>query len=346
MMSLQLHNKLPFKTVYLHGLVRDKNGEKMSKSKGNVIDPLDIIHGITLEKLMEKTKKSLLSEKDLKRALENQKKAFPKGIPECGSDSLRYGLLSYTAGNSDINFDIEQIIACRKFANKIWNAVKYVLLCLDDNFAKSSINQFNKNTIQTTIECRWILDKSDQLIKNCNNNFNNYNFSQITIDLRQFLWYDFCDIFLELTKPIMQLEKENQVKNMTQNVMYYIIETYLKLLHPLMPYLTERLWQIINKNDFKDNNSIMISKYPEYITSEDIMEIIKDISHQIRSEKTKMKLKNNDKPNCFIVCNNDFKKEIIIHHEQQITTLGLCGKLILVENEKDILEESLKINIS
>ena len=346
MMSLQLHNKLPFKTVYLHGLIRDKNGVKMSKSKGNVIDPLDIINGITLEELQNKTKNSLLNEKELKDALAYQKKTFPKGIPECGSDALRYGLLMYTAGNKDINFDVEQIIGCRKFANKIWNAVKYVLICLDNNFKFNSINQFDKNTMDTNLECRWILDKLDILIKNCNESFENYNFAQITNNLREFLWYDFCDVFLELTKPIIQFDNDNPIKIMTNNILCYIIETYLKLLHPLMPYLTEQLWQMIHKSNFNDNNnSIMICKYPQYITNENIIDIVKEIGHKIRSQKTNLKLKYNDRPNCFIICNDQFKLNIIKKYGLQISTLGLCSKLILVEDEETILDESLKVKI-
>jgi valyl-tRNA synthetase len=267
MLSLQLHNKLPFKDVYLHGLIRDKNGEKMAKMKGNVIDPLDIIHGCTLEYLQEKTKNSLLSETDMKMALKNQKKYFPKGIPECGSDALRYGLLAYTASNRDINFDIEHIVGCRKFCNKIWNAVKYVLYQLDNNFQPSPI-QISREENQTTIErdSFIIIDKLNNVIKNCDNYFENYNLSAVTIELRQFLWHDFCDKFLEQTKSIMKNDQDHQIKYQTKNIMLHIIETYLRLLHPLMPYLTEKLWQLLPKNGLRKEDSIMIAEYPEYIT--------------------------------------------------------------------------------
>src|SRR5690606_23560824 len=132
-----------------------------------------------------------LDKSEVDKAIKNLKKYFPKGIPECGSDALRFGLLAYTSGGKDINFDIEHIIGCRNFCTKIWNAVKYVLLCLGENYDSTK----HLHTPVLTFECSWILQKLNCLIKSCNDNFENYNLANITIELRTFLWTDFCDTF-------------------------------------------------------------------------------------------------------------------------------------------------------
>lgn len=332
MMSLHFTNQLPFKHVYLHGLIRDKNGDKMSKQRGNVIDPLDIINGCTLEHLKQQTINGNLNPKEVDKALKTQKKYFPNGIQECGSDALRYGLLAYTNGNKDINFDVEHIVGCRKFGNKIWNAVKYVLFCLGDNFDRQiEINTLNKN--QMPLECGWILSKLDQVIQDCNTHFEKYDLASITVTLRQFLWHDFCDTFLEVIKPTMQKENDDLAKQMTQDVLLYTIEIYLRLLHPLMPYLTEELWQYLPNVGLKTEESIMISQYPEYRSIEDKMRILTDLAHQIRSKKTELQMKRNDKPDCWIICSSRITFEIIKIYQEQISTLGLCGHINIIEQE-------------
>ncbi|SOV19650.1 valine--tRNA ligase, putative [Plasmodium gaboni] len=210
MVSLHLMKKLPFKTIYLHAMIRDSRGEKMSKSKGNVVDPLDIIDGISLNKLHEKLYEGNLPEKEIKRAIELQKKEFPKGIPECGTDALRFGLLTYLKQGRNVNLDINRIIGYRHFCNKLWNAVKFFLKTLPDNYDNYNILIDKPQYVEKLQwEDKWILHKLNVYIKNANDNFESYNFSEVAFASYNFWLYDLCDIYLELIKPRLNTDSHD-----------------------------------------------------------------------------------------------------------------------------------------
>lgn len=215
MVSLHLTKKLPFDTIYLHAMIRDSKGEKMSKSKGNVIDPLDIIEGITLEKLHQKLYEGNLPEKEIKRAIELQKKEFPNGISECGTDALRFGLLTYLKQGRNVNLDINRIVAYRHFCNKLWNAVKFFLKAIPKNYDNINTLIGQPDLVHSLEwEDKWILHKLNVFIKAANDNFESYNFSEVAFAAYNFWLYELCDIYLELIKSRIYVETtSNEVKD-------------------------------------------------------------------------------------------------------------------------------------
>ncbi|CRG94816.1 valine--tRNA ligase, putative [Plasmodium gallinaceum] len=302
MVSLHLTKKLPFNTIYLHAMIRDSKGEKMSKSKGNVVDPLDIIEGISLEKLHEKLYEGNLPEKEIKRAIELQKKEFPKGISECGTDALRFGLITYLKQGRNVNLDINRIIGYRHFCNKLWNAVKFFLKTLPDNYDNYNILLYKPEYVKSlNWEDKWILHRLNIYIKSANENFNTYNFSEVAFASYNFWLYDLCDIYLELIKPRLNTDSqeiskkeliiENSINNekredhtnsdndyfdncikssenldgyKANKTLHACLDYALRLLHPISPFITEELYQKIAADPYKFS-SISIANYPDYV---------------------------------------------------------------------------------
>ncbi|KEG04682.1 valyl-tRNA synthetase [Plasmodium vinckei vinckei] len=302
MVSIHLMKKLPFNTIYLHAMIRDSKGEKMSKSKGNVVDPLDIINGISLQDLNKKLYEGNLPEKEIKRALELQKKEFPKGIPECGTDALRFGLLTYLKQGRNVNLDINRIVGYRHFCNKLWNAIKFFLKSLPSNYDDSNILLKNPEYAHSfNWEDKWILHRLNMYIKSANENFENYNFSEVSFASYNFWLYDLCDIYLELIKgrlnayseecPHKKVESDKRQDEIAQDqtcgekdgktcpysknnnissgyaankTLHICIDYGLRLLHPISPFITEELYQKIADKESKFD-SISIASYPEFI---------------------------------------------------------------------------------
>ncbi|KAG8344089.1 valyl-tRNA synthetase [Trypanosoma vivax] len=306
MTSLHFTGKLPFSEVFLHAMVRDKNGEKMSKSKGNVIDPLFIINGITLEELHATVTGGNLDEKEVPKAIKLQKETFPKGIPECGSDALRFGLLSYTQSGRNVNLDIDRIVAYRQFCNKLWNAVRYVLYhALGEDYKPSTPLIEPGKASSLPLECRWVLSRLDVAAQECTRGFSEgtYDFALATNAVYRFWLYELCDVYLELTKPSIQAGGEK--KKTVQDVLLYVVEAGLRLLHPMMPFLTEELWHRLPNYTSFGVETIMYSSYPEAIGLEDNvveekMKIMLDTIHSVRSTKAFYSLTNKHKPDLWI----------------------------------------------
>ncbi|VWU48658.1 valine--tRNA ligase, putative [Hepatocystis sp. ex Piliocolobus tephrosceles] len=214
MVSAHLMKKLPFNTIYLHSMIRDSKGEKMSKSKGNVVDPLDVIDGISLEKLHQKLYEGNLPEKEIKKAIELQKKEFPKGIPECGTDALRFGLLTYLKQGRNVNLDINRIVGYKHFCNKLWNAIKFFLMTLPNDYDNYNILLHKPEYVKTLQwEDKWILHRLNIYIKTANESFDLYNFSEVASASYHFWLYDLCDIYLELIKARLTIEFQEKGKN-------------------------------------------------------------------------------------------------------------------------------------
>lgn len=263
MLSLLLCDQLPFKTVYLHSIIRDAHGRKMSKSLGNVIDPVHVINGISLPDLHKTLYESNLNETEIERAKKGQKADFPNGIPECGTDALRFGLLAYTLQGRDINLDIKRIEGYRNFCNKLWNAIKFTMMTLKDDFKPNPANQ-----ILTGSESKmdlWILSCAHQATKTVNESFVNYQFAEITDILYDFWLYKFCNTYLECIKPITQAEQDNpEAANAARQTLYTVVDIGLRLLHPLMPFITEELFQRLPRRSVStDPPSICVTPYPE-----------------------------------------------------------------------------------
>ncbi|KAH6628675.1 tRNA synthetases class I-domain-containing protein [Chaetomium tenue] len=258
MLSLKLTGEVPFTEVYCHSLIRDSEGRKMSKSLGNVIDPLDIINGIELEALHAKLLTGNLKEDEVERATKYQKTAFPGGIPECGADALRFTLLSYTTGGGDISFDIKVMHAYRRFCNKVWQASKYVLGKLPQDFVPTS----KLDTAALSVPERWILHRMNSAVKGINEALEARQFSTATKLGYQFFYDELCDVFIENSKGILSDGTPEQQQSV-QQTLYRTLDVALRLLHPFLPYITEELWQRLPRSKDDTVASVMLAPYPE-----------------------------------------------------------------------------------
>ncbi len=248
MMGIKLTGQIPFKEVLLHGIVRDPQKNKMSKSTGNVIDPLSIINGATLQQLNQQLKDGNLSHDVLNSAIQTQHQLFPRGLKECGTDALRFTLCSYTYNSNDINLDINRVEGYRKFCNKIWNAVKFSLMFLPENYVPENNNSDN-------IFDKYIISKFHDMLNTCNKSFTQYDFINFTKALYTFWFDDFCNVYLEIIK--ISEHKHNHYPTLCS-----ILSSGLKALHPVMPFITEELWQNIPKFENDNSPSICVSNYP------------------------------------------------------------------------------------
>lgn len=264
MLSLKLTGKVPFKEVYCHSLVRDTEGRKMSKSLGNVIDPLDIINGIELEALHAKLKVGNLKEVEVARATKYQKTAFPGGIPECGADALRFTLLSYTTGGGDINFDIKVMAAYRRFCNKIWQASKYVMGRLPENF--EPVAQLDVSNLSTPE--KWILHCMNSAVRDFNAALGAREFSKATQVAHKFFYDELCDVFIEHSKSLLNAGSATE-QDSVQQTLHRALDVALRLLHPMMPFITEELWQRLPRAPYENvtnaPESIMLAPFPTAI---------------------------------------------------------------------------------
>ncbi|KAG2734591.1 hypothetical protein G9P44_002597 [Scheffersomyces stipitis] len=260
LLSLKLTGKVPFKEVFCHSLVRDAQGRKMSKSLGNVIDPLDVIAGIPLQGLHDKLKVGNLDPRELQKATDGQKLSYPNGIPECGTDALRFALCAYSTGGRDINLDILRVEGYRKFCNKIYQATKFVLGRLGEDFkpAQTPAKTGNESLVE-----KWILYKLTQATAKTNKAIENRDFGDATNHIYNF-WYDLCDVYIENSKALIQDGTAEQKKS-AQDTLYTCIDSSLRLIHPFMPFVTEEMWQRLPRRAGDSTKSIVVAAYPEYI---------------------------------------------------------------------------------
>jgi valyl-tRNA synthetase len=255
MMGLELMGDVPFDKVLLHPMVRDQDGNKMSKSRGNVIDPMDVIEGITLDALVEKTKGYTLPQKDIDEAIAYQKQHFPTGFPECGTDALRFTLAAYTGQDQDIRFSVDRVEGYRKFGNKVWQAtLGFALPHLQDLEPVSGLPE------PASLADRWLLARLGEVAHEVNLGLSEFRVGEATQTLYKFFWDELCSWYIELIKPVLSGEDEGQ-KIAARQVLRYGLDVSLRLLHPLMPFLTEVLWQKLPQ-PAGAAPSIMIAPYP------------------------------------------------------------------------------------
>lgn len=259
MMSLKLTGKVPFHEVYCHSLIRDSEGRKMSKSLGNVIDPVDILEGITLDKLHAKLLEGNLDPKEVKNAERYQKSAFPQGIPECGADALRFSLVQYTTGGGDINFDVKTMAGYRRFCNKIYQATKFVL----GKLAEQSPPATAKPTGRESLAERWILHHLTHAARDINNALETREFSHSTQVAHRYFLEHLCDVYIENSKSIIA-DGTPEEQASAVGTLYTALEGGLRLMHPFMPFLTEELWQRLPRRPGDETPSIMLSAFPEF----------------------------------------------------------------------------------
>lgn len=306
MMSIGLTGKLPFHTVYLHAMVRDAHGRKMSKSLGNVIDPIEVIDGITLNELNQKLLQGNLPEKEIEKATKCQAEDYPEGIPECGADALRFGLLAYTLQGRNVNLDINRVVGYRHFCNKVWNASRFGLRYFGDDYSYPGSLPLKA---PFAWEDRWILSRLSACAGKANKAFKDYEFANATTATYSFFQYELCDVYLELLKPRFYDDEstpENKDdRQVARDVLYVCLDWSMRLMHPLLPYLTEELYQRLPKSPTKCE-SVVVAPYPTHVigwvndTVEQEMELISGVAKQFRSHKTSMGLKPGARPAGFV----------------------------------------------
>ncbi|MDA0687316.1 MAG: valine--tRNA ligase [Proteobacteria bacterium] len=263
MLTLKFTGEIPFKKVYITGLVRDEHGQKMSKSKGNILDPIDLIDGISLEDLVEKRTADMMQTHIKEEIAKRTRESFPDGIVGYGTDALRYTYYSLASTGRDIKFDIGRMEGFRNFCNKIWNAARYVMMNCENADISTSVDE-----AQYSVADRWIISRLQQTTKAVAESMENFRFDLVSQTLHEFIWNEYCDWYVELSKPILW-DEENQPEKAqaTRLVLLSVLEQSLRLLHPFMPYITEEVWQKLAPMLEIKGDSIMLQPYPVYEAS-------------------------------------------------------------------------------
>lgn len=264
LLGLKLTGSVPFKEVFCHSLVRDAQGRKMSKSLGNVIDPLDVITGIKLDDLHAKLLQGNLDPREVEKAKIGQKESYPNGIPQCGTDAMRFALCAYTTGGRDINLDILRVEGYRKFCNKIYQATKFALMRLGDDYQPPATEGLSGN--ESLVE-KWILHKLTETSKIVNEALDKRDFLTSTSSIYEF-WYLICDVYIENSKYLIQ-EGSAIEKKSAKDTLYILLDNALKLIHPFMPFISEEMWQRLPKRSTEKAASIVKASYPVYVSEYD-----------------------------------------------------------------------------
>ncbi|BFZ19992.1 hypothetical protein BsWGS_23031 [Bradybaena similaris] len=336
MLSLELTGQVPFKQVLLHGMIRDAQGRKMSKSLGNVIDPIDIIQGASLQDLSSRLQKGNLDPREIKLAEEGQKKLFPKGIPRCGADALRLTLCSYNLQNVDVNFDVIHAESKFRFCNKIWQSFKFLFSKLQPGVVTEGKSQLLATTDSTDL---WILSRLSSLVQACDVNFQSYNIHLVAGSLQQFWHHEFCDVYLEAVKPIFIGQDERRQKEV-QQVLAFCAQTFLYMMAPFMPFLCEELFQRLQpyyaRNVMQWPESICVAPYPspdecpwhnpEVETS---MDLVLSIAHCVQQLRTDYNLLGR-KAELYLETNSDQVSEAVSNHDSCLLVLSRSSNIILM----------------
>ncbi|KAG3171264.1 putative valine--tRNA ligase, cytoplasmic [Phytophthora cactorum] len=337
MLCEEFSGRVPFEKVLLHPMVRDKAGRKMSKSLGNVIDPLHVINGISLDQLLSDLQGGNIESRELKKAEKELKKEFPKGIPTCGADALRFTLASYLQQGRQINMDVQRVVSYRHFCNKVWNAVRYALPLLETDNANSESVDLSLLRDDMTLADRWIMSRLAAVVSEVNDGIAANQLATSVAAIQRFFVQDLCDVYIEFSKPVLygnrleeggDCEEERRArKRSAQATLHRCLDYSMRLLHPFTPFVTEELWQRIREADPLNTSSetaietsILCAKYPEQshmsswidADAEEGMALVIDVIHGIRSLRHTVKVLapnatpagDSDRPTVHIVCSN------------------------------------------
>ena len=334
MMSLHLKKEVPFKQVYVHGLVRDAEGQKMSKSKGNVLDPIDLIDGIDIESLVQKRTSALMQPQQAQKIDKATRRQFPDGIPGYGTDALRYTFYSLASTGRDIKFDLGRMEGFRNFCNKLWNAARYVLM--------------NTEGFDHTCEYRysladqWIRSKLQTAVVDTTKNLEQYRFDHAAQTLYDFVWNEYCDWYLELSKPVLWDDSApSELRQGTLKTLLEVLETILRLMHPLTPFITEEIWQNVTPRLGLKGDTIMLAQWPApdsdavNIDAEAEMEWLKTIIVAIRTIRNEANIPPGDSLDIVLGNTVDTDLERIQRHKPSLEKLAKVSTIRAIQSDED-----------
>lgn len=347
MMGLHFNKDIPFKDVYITGLIRDSHGQKMSKSKGNIIDPLDLIDGISLDELLQKRTSNMMQPKMAEKITKQTEKEFPTGIMPFGSDALRFTLCALASYTRNINFDLKRIEGYRNFCNKLWNAARFVFMNTEDKQIAHFENHNKINTKNFSTADQWILSVLQETVQKANNHIENYRFDLLAQCLYEFTWDYYCDWYLELSKADLNNPAHTEsMKANTRFTLLYVLENILKLLHPITPFITEEIWQkVTHILEHKPCDSIMLTSYPQqnqsYVNQQALNKItlIQDTIVAIRNIRGEMNVspaKTIEK--LYIKNATPEQTEQLASSKNYLTLLAKVEELIILDNNESTPE--------
>ncbi len=342
--------QVPFKKVYVTGLIRDEEGQKMSKSKGNVLDPLDMIDGISADELVAKRTANMMQPKMREKIEKRTRAEFPEGITAHGTDALRFTLTALASTGRDINWDMKRLEGYRNFCNKLWNASRFVLMNTEEHDCGQSGGEMT-----LSLADEWIIARFNSTVKEFRQALESYRFDQAAAIAYEFTWNQFCDWYLELTKPVLQNGTEVQQRG-TRHTLVSILEQLLRLLHPIMPYITETIWQRVKPLASVEGDTIMLQPFPQVQSSVNEqamldMEWLKRVILAIRNIRGEMDLSPN-KPLPLLLSNADaMAKGRIENNESFLSSLAKLEFIEFIDSDDDApasmtaLVDSLKLHI-
>ncbi len=319
MMGIKFTGKVPFHEIYITGLIRDENGHKMSKSKGNVLDPIDIIDGIDLESLVTKRTTGMMQPQLAKKVEKQTRKQYADGIESYGTDALRFTFCAMASTSRDINFDLKRVEGYRNFCNKIWNAARYVLMNTDDQ-------NINTDEASYSLADRWIQSQLQITIKEFERHLATYRFDLCAQTLYEFTWNEYCDWYLELSKPVLYSDTASEAeKSGTRLTLINVMDSLLRLLHPIMPFITEEIWERIKPlttNDVNASGTLIIQPFPivdESLIDQsalDDIDWVKQVVIGIRAIRGEMGI-SPAKPIPVYLSNGDEQDKLKMHSQEQ-----------------------------
>ncbi|XP_074872876.1 valine--tRNA ligase, mitochondrial [Carettochelys insculpta] len=336
MLGKQLTGELPFSQVFLHSLVRDAHSRKMSKSLGNVVDPLDVIRGATLQELQGRLGAGNLDPHEVAIAAEGQRREFPRGIPECGTDALRFALCSHRVQGDDISLDVAAVLSARHFCNKVWNAVRFTLGALGERFAPRT----SEEVCPSFPTDRWILSRLYHTAADCGQRFGEYELHLATAAIHHFWLHNFCDVYLESVKPVLQSGDESRILQTCQTLLS-CADLGLRLLSPFMPFLTEELWQRLPKPEAGSPPSICVATYPSAgqlshwrcpALEADFVQA-QEAVRAVRAMRTTYRL-TRARPPVYLACSEPAPRRAYETFREPLQTLSLAGSLELLPSSK------------
>ena len=345
MMTLKFRDQIPFQKVYIHGLIRDGEGQKMSKSKGNVLDPIDLIDGIDAESLVTKRTQGLMRPKDAEKIAKKTRKEFPEGIPAFGTDALRYTFYSLASTGRDINFDMGRIEGYRNFCNKIWNAARYVFMNVEDQ----NITEPNSESDYSQVDI-WIRSRLQQTLKQVESGIADYRFDLVSQAIYDFFWNEYCDWYLELSKPVLWDDNASDAqKNATRYTLLHVLESSLRMLHPLMPFITEEIWQKAAPLLGIEGPTIMQQPFPEAddsIIDESVdreVEWIKGVIVAIRNIRGEMNISPATNINVLLTSGTEQDRKNLASNQQFLIKLAKLESVSWLDDPQQAPPSSMQV---